>query len=98
MARKETSSEISSLARRLWREDPLSDIVVDHIIHRVRDAITNGTIEDAREAVRAPLREYVEKVKSVAASAVSQDETAGGGSGRPTEPIQDTGTDQEGEE
>lgn len=93
MARKETSQEISTLASRLWREDPLSDAVVDDIISKVRSAITNGTVEDAREAIRAPLRDYVNDVQSVAASAVSQDETSGGRSGRPTEPIEDPAAD-----
>ena len=98
MPRKETSAEISSKARHLWRHDPLSDLALDDIIQGVRDAIANGTQQDAREAIRGALRDYVTDVQSVAASAVSQDETAQPRGGRPTAPQEEIPPDSEGDQ
>lgn len=71
---RQSSDKMASLASRiLHQKDPLEDdALLDQIVRNVHDAMNTGTIADARNALREPLREYINNAKSLAASVVSQ--------------------------
>jgi hypothetical protein len=71
---KETSNKIATEAALLMRHgNPLNDdTFVDTIIRNVRDSIVTGIEDQAREAIREPLRQFCETAVSLAASCVSQ--------------------------
>lgn len=72
---RKTSDRIAALASHIMKKgsNPLDDdAAVDAIIRNVFDADATGTLADAREAIREPLRQFAETAKSLAASCVSQ--------------------------
>jgi hypothetical protein len=71
MADRKRSDEVAAIAGRLLAKgDPLKDPrVVDRIIKDL--ALANNAF-DARKAVRAPLRQFIDDAISLAGSVVSQ--------------------------
>lgn len=77
---KVTSDKIATEAALLMRHgNPLNDdAFVDSIIRNVRDADGTMSAEDAREAIREPLRQFCETAVSLAGSCVAQADGAEG--------------------
>jgi hypothetical protein len=71
---RETSDKIATMASHIMHGgNPLDDdAFVDTIVRNVLDAATTGTQDQAREAIREPLRTFMATAKSLAASCVSQ--------------------------
>jgi hypothetical protein len=74
MTDRKSSDEMAAIASRITsRGDPLQDnALLDQIVRNVADAFATGTIEDARAAIREPLKEFLGNARSLAASVMSQ--------------------------